>query len=63
MTQTFLRVLPTRWRQESSDIDMEQNYVTVTLSRPIAALASACRLPLVTVGLRVSQRRSIHVMK
>ena len=29
--QTFLRVLPTRWRQKSTGIDMEQNYVTVTL--------------------------------
>ena len=29
--QTCLRVLPTRWRQKSTDIDMEQNYVTVTL--------------------------------
>ena len=24
--------LPTRWRQKSTGIDMEQNYVTVTLS-------------------------------
>jgi len=24
------RVLPTRWRQKSIGIDMEQNYVTVT---------------------------------
>ena len=29
--QTFLRVLPTRRRQKSTGIDMEQNYVTVTL--------------------------------
>jgi len=29
--QTFLRVLRTRWRQKSTGIDMEQNYVTVTL--------------------------------
>jgi len=28
--QTFLRVLPTRWRQKSTGIDVEQNYVTVT---------------------------------
>ena len=27
----FLRVLPTRWRQKKTGIDMEQNYVTVTL--------------------------------
>ena len=26
--QTFLRVLPTRWRQKSTGIYMEQNYVT-----------------------------------
>jgi len=30
--QTFLRVLPTRWRQKSTDIDVEQNYVTVTVT-------------------------------
>ena len=29
--QTYLKVLPTRWRQKSTGIDMEQNYVTVTL--------------------------------
>jgi len=29
--QRFLSVLPTRWRQKSAGIDMEQNYVTVTL--------------------------------
>ena len=27
----FLEFLPTRWRQKSTGIDMEQNYVTVTL--------------------------------
>jgi len=27
-----LSVLPTRWRQKSTGIDMEQNYVAVTLS-------------------------------
>ena len=27
--ETFIRVLPTRWRQKSTDIDTEQNYVTV----------------------------------
>jgi len=29
--QTFLRVLPTRWRQKTAGIDMDRNYVTVTL--------------------------------
>ena len=29
--QTFLRVLPTRWRRIPAGIDMERNYVTVTL--------------------------------
>jgi len=29
--KTFIRVLPTRWRQKSTGIDREQNYVTVTL--------------------------------
>ena len=29
--QPSLRVLRTRWRQKSTGIDMEQNYVTVTL--------------------------------
>ena len=29
--QTFLGVLPTRWRHKSTGIDMEQNYVTITL--------------------------------
>jgi len=29
--KTFIRVLPTRWRQKSTGIDMEQNYATVTL--------------------------------
>jgi len=28
---TFLRVLPTRCRRKPAGIDMEQNYVTVTL--------------------------------
>jgi len=28
----FSELLPTRWRQKSTGIDMEQNYVTVTLS-------------------------------
>ena len=27
----FSRFLPTRWRRKSTGIDMEQNYVTVTL--------------------------------
>ena len=27
----FSQFLPTRWRQKSTGIDMEQNYVTVTL--------------------------------
>jgi len=31
VTQTLLRVLPTRWRQKSTGINMEQTYVTVTL--------------------------------
>ena len=26
----FSELLPTRWRQKSTDTDMEQNYVTVT---------------------------------
>ena len=30
-TQTFLRVLATRWRRKPAGIDMERNYVTVTL--------------------------------
>jgi len=29
--RTFLRVLPTRWRRQPAGIDMERNYVTVTL--------------------------------
>jgi len=29
--QTFLKVLPTRWRRKPSTIDMEWNYATVTL--------------------------------
>jgi len=29
--QTYLRVLRTRWRQKSTVVDMEQNYVAVTL--------------------------------
>ena len=27
----FSEFLPTRWRQKSTGIDMEQNYVTITL--------------------------------
>ena len=27
----FSEILPTRWRQKSTGIDMEENYVTVTL--------------------------------
>jgi len=34
--------LPTRWRQKSTGIDMEQNYVTVTPC--IAELLNACVL-------------------
>jgi len=30
-SQRFLSVLPTRWRRNTADIDMEQNYATVTL--------------------------------
>jgi len=30
--KTFMRVLPTRWRRKPAGIDMERNYVTVTLS-------------------------------
>jgi len=29
--ETFLRVLPTRWRRKPAGIDMERNYVIVTL--------------------------------
>ena len=29
--ETFLRVLPTRWRRKPAGIDMERNYVTVAL--------------------------------
>jgi len=29
--QTFLKVLPTRWRRKPAGTDMERNYVTVTL--------------------------------
>ena len=29
--QKFFRVLPTRWRRKPAGIDMDQNYVTVTL--------------------------------
>ena len=28
--QTFLRVLPTRWRQKSAGLDMEQNYIILS---------------------------------
>jgi len=28
---TVSNILPTRWRQKSTGIDMEQSYVTVTL--------------------------------
>jgi len=27
----FIRVLPTKWHQKSTGIDMEQNYVAITL--------------------------------
>jgi len=34
--QIFLGVLPTRWRRKPTEIDMEENYVTVILCiRPI----------------------------
>jgi len=29
--QTFLRVLPTRWRRKPAGIDTERNYVIVTV--------------------------------
>jgi len=39
--QTFITVLPTRWRQKSTSIDMEQNYATVTLCISRFALCSS----------------------
>jgi len=33
--QTFLRFLPTRWRQKSTGIDAERNYVNITLCTSI----------------------------
>ena len=38
--QTFIRVLPTRWRQKPAGIDMERNYVTATLCIPHNASAA-----------------------
>ena len=32
LTNIYRNFLPTRWRQKLTGIDMEQNYVTVTLS-------------------------------
>ena len=31
--ETFIRVLPARWRRKPAGIDMERNYVTVTIDR------------------------------
>jgi len=31
-TNISLSILPTRWRQKPADIDMERNYVNVTLA-------------------------------
>jgi len=31
LIETFLRVLPTKWRRKPAGIDMELNYATVTL--------------------------------
>jgi len=53
--QTFLRVLPTRWRREPAVIDMERIYVTATLciafvrfvrdDRPSGELMNNTKLP------------------
>jgi len=45
----FSQFLPTRWRQKSTGIDMEQNYATVT---PCIQLAQ-CRFP----GLAISNSK------
>jgi len=34
--QTFLRVLPTRWRRKPAGIDIDRNYVIVTLRTWVA---------------------------
>jgi len=44
-TESFLRVLLTRWRQKSTGIDVEQNYVTVTL-----CITSVHKLPVIFVA-------------
>ena len=43
--QIFLRVLPTRWRQKSSSIDMEQNYITVNLCITVLLLGRVASRP------------------
>ena len=45
-------VLTTRWRQKSTNIDMEQNYVTVALCRRIAR---SVRLPVHPSACPVAQ--------
>ena len=44
--KTVITFLPTRWRQKLSGIDMEQNYVTVTL-----CILTGCILSSSIVGL------------
>ena len=43
--QIFLIVLPTRWRQKSSSIDMEQNYITVILCITVLLLGLVASRP------------------
>jgi len=45
----FSEFLPTRWRQKSTGIDMEQNYATVTVCIQLAQ----CRFP----GLAISNSK------
>jgi len=44
----FSDFLPTRWRQKSADIDMEQNHVTVTL-----CIRKECHTPFVRSDIGV----------
>ena len=55
-----MRVLPTRWWQKPSSIDMERNYVTVTVCIPTLVVLTL-GFPNVAFSMHCITCRIIHV--
>jgi len=60
VTKHFVRVLPTRWRQESTGIDMEENYASVTYVKD-AAYCYRCNVVRLSLCLSVGYDRACTV--